>query len=70
MNCKDKICKDKLDKTTYCNCKGSGKSKFVLNILYNDYGMYLFKRYSEKIKGLLQSPCEKVEEEETSIEAV
>ena len=70
MNCKDEICKDKPDETTHCNCKGSGKPKFVLNILYNDYGVYLSKRYSEEMKGLLQSPCGKVEEGETSIKAV
>ncbi len=70
MNCKNEICKDKSDEITYCNCKGREKIKFVLNILYNDYGMYLFKKYSEEMKGLLQSSCGKVEERETLIEAV
>ena len=70
INCKNEICKNKSDKNINYNCKKNRRSKFVLNILYNDYGVYLSKKYSEEMKGLLQSFCEKVDEGETLIKAV
>ena len=46
--------------------------KYVLNILYNDRGVYLSERIREnkEMYGLWQSPGGKVEEHETSEEAV
>src|SRR5947207_12731419 len=46
--------------------------KYVLNILYNDRGVYLSERIQEnkEMCGLWQSPGGKVEEDETSEEAV
>ena len=45
--------------------------RFVLNILYaENKEVFLSKRLVQHMNGLLQSPCEKVEKNETSIKAV
>src|SRR6266498_297629 len=44
--------------------------KYILNILYNDKGVYRSERYKELMEGLIQVPCEKVDLGETSYQAV
>ena len=44
--------------------------KYVLNVLYNDRGIYGSERYKDPIEGLIQVPCEKVDPGETSYQAV
>ena len=43
--------------------------KYVLVVIYNDKGVYLSIRYGQVMEGLLQTPCGKVEPQETSIQA-
>ena len=40
--------------------------KFVLAVLYNKEGIYMSIRSKEPMKGMLQTPCEKVEPGESS----
>ncbi len=41
-------------------------AKYILNVLYNDKGVYGSERYKNPIEGLIQVPCGKVDSEETS----
>ncbi len=41
-------------------------AKYVLNILYNDKGVYRLERYKNPMEGLIQVPCGKVNSGETS----
>src|SRR6266540_2505329 len=45
-------------------------TKYVLNILYNNKGVYGSERYKDPIEGLIQVPCEKVDPGEISYQAV
>ncbi len=45
-------------------------TKYVLNVLYNDRGIYGSERYKDPIEGLIQVPCGKVNPEEISYQAV
>ena len=45
-------------------------AKYILNILYNNKGVYRSERYKDPIEELIQVPCEKVDSEETSYQAV
>ncbi len=45
-------------------------AKYVLNILYNEKGVYGSERYKDPIEGLIQVPCEKVDPGETLYQAV
>src|SRR6266540_5213191 len=45
-------------------------AKYILNILYNEKGVYGLERYKDLIEGLIQVPCGKVDPEETSYQAV
>ncbi len=44
--------------------------KYILNVLYNDKGIYRSERYKDLMEGLIQVPCEKVDSGETSYQAV
>ncbi len=44
--------------------------KYVLNVLYNEKGVYGSERYKDPMEGLIQVPCEKVDPGETSYQAV
>src|SRR6266498_5987436 len=44
--------------------------KYILNILYNDKGVYRSERYKNPMEGFIQVPCEKVDPEEMSYQAV
>jgi len=44
--------------------------KYILNILYNNKGVYRSERYKDLMKGLIQISCEKVDPKETSYQAV
>ena len=41
-------------------------AKYVLNVLYNEKGVYRSERYKNLMEGLIQVPCEKVDPGETS----
>jgi len=41
-------------------------TKYILNVLYNDKGVYRSKRYKNLIKGLIQVLCKKVDLKEIS----
>ncbi len=45
-------------------------AKYILNVLYNDKGVYGSERYKDPMEGLIQVSCEKVDPEETSYQAV
>ncbi len=45
-------------------------AKYVLNVLYNEKGVYGLERYKDPIEGLIQVSCEKVNPGETSYQAV
>jgi len=45
-------------------------AKYVLNILYNDKGVYGLERYKNLMKGLIQVPCGKVDLGEISYQAI
>ncbi len=45
-------------------------AKYILNVLYNDKGVYKSERYKNLIKGLIQVFCEKVDSGEISYQAV
>ncbi len=45
-------------------------AKYILNILYNDKGVYELERYKDSIEGSIQVPCGKVDSGETSYQAV
>ena len=45
-------------------------AKYVLNVLYNDKGVYGSERYKDPMEGLIQVPCGKVDPGETSYQAV
>ncbi len=45
-------------------------AKYILNVLYNDKEVYGSERYKDPIEGLIQVPCEKVDPEEISYQAV
>src|SRR6266498_2561187 len=45
-------------------------AKYVLNVLYNDKGVYGSERYKDPMKGLIQVPCGKVDPGKTSYQAV
>ncbi len=44
--------------------------KYVLNVLYNQKGVYGSERYKDPMEGLIQVPCGKVDPGETSYQAV
>ncbi len=44
--------------------------KYILNVLYNNKGVYRSERYKDLMEGLIQVLCEKVDPEETSYQAV
>ncbi len=44
--------------------------KYVLNVLYNDKGVYGSERYKDPMGGLIQVPCGKVDPGKTSYQAV
>ena len=41
-------------------------AKYVLNVLYNEKGVYGLERYKNPMEGLIQVPCGKVDPGETS----
>ncbi len=45
-------------------------AKYILNVLYNDKGVYGSERYKDLMEGLIQVPCEKVDSGEISYQAV
>ncbi len=45
-------------------------AKYILNVLYNDKGVYRSERYKDLMKGLIQVSCGKVDPEETSYQMV
>ncbi len=45
-------------------------AKYVLNVLYNDKGVYGSERYKDPMEGLIQVLCGKVDPRETSYQAV
>ncbi len=45
-------------------------AKYILNVLYNDKGVYGSERYKDLMEGLIQVPCGKVDPGETSYQAV
>src|SRR6266542_7129312 len=45
-------------------------AKYILNILYNDKGVYGSKKYKDPIEGLIQVPYEKVDLRETSYQTI
>ena len=45
-------------------------AKYILNVLYNDKGVYGSERYKNLMEGLIQVSCEKVDPEETSYQAI
>ncbi len=45
-------------------------TKYILNILYNDKGVYRSKRYKDLIERLIQVLCRKVNPGKTSYQAV
>ncbi len=45
-------------------------AKYVLNVLYNEKGVYGSERYKDPMEGLIQVPCGKVDPGETSYQAV
>ncbi len=45
-------------------------AKYILNVLYNNKGVYKSKRYKDPIEGLIQVPCEKVDLREIFYQAV
>jgi len=45
-------------------------AKYVLNVLYNDKGVYRSERYKDLIEGLIQVPCKKVDPRETFYQVV
>ncbi len=45
-------------------------AKYVLNVLYNEKGVYGSERYKDPMEGLIQVPCGKVDSGETSYQAV
>ena len=44
--------------------------KYILNVLYNDKGVYRSERYKDLMEGLIQVPCGKVNLGKTSYQAV
>src|SRR6266542_913337 len=45
-------------------------AKYILNVVYNDRGVYGSERYKDPMEGLIQVPCGKVDPGETSYQAV
>ncbi len=45
-------------------------AKYILNVLYNNKGIYGSERYKDPMEGLIQVPCGKVDLGETSYQAV
>jgi len=45
-------------------------AKYILNVLYNNKGVYGLERYKDLIERLIQVPCEKVDPGETSYQAM
>ncbi len=45
-------------------------TKYILNVLYNDKGVYGSKRYKDPIEGFIQILCEKVDLGETSYQVI
>ena len=41
-------------------------AKFILNVLYNDKGVYKSEIYKDPMEGLIQILCEKVDSEKIS----
>ena len=41
-------------------------AKYILNVLYNDKGVYRSEKYKDSIEGLIQVPYGKVDSGETS----
>ena len=44
--------------------------KYILNVLYNEKGVYRLERYRDLMEGLIQVSCGKVNSGETSYQAV
>jgi len=49
---------------------GSKRCKVVLNVLYNEKGVYESERYKDLMEGLIQVSCGKVDPGKTSYQAV
>src|SRR6266542_4708928 len=45
-------------------------AKYILNVLYNNKGVYRSERYKNPIEGLIQVSYEKVDPGETSYQAI
>ncbi len=45
-------------------------AKYILNVLYNNKGVYGSERYKNLMEGLIQVSCGKVDSEKTSYQAV
>jgi len=41
-------------------------AKYILNVLYNNKGVYKLERYKDLMEGLIQIPCGKVDPGEIS----
>ncbi len=44
--------------------------KYILNVLYNDEGVYRLERYKDLMEGFIQVPCGKVNSGKTLYQAV
>ena len=44
--------------------------KYILNVLYNEKGVYRLERYKDPMEGLIQISCGKINSEETLYQVV